>query len=117
MLVNRSDIPTRSQYGDPNEDVADANLLNFDAAATFLNLQNAGLGNSLQAQVLSAGLIGRTFNVGGANDPTFVANFFSAKVQEIVEDPRLGAIPEPLTATLGLMGLGVLGMTTRRRAA
>lgn len=28
-----------------------------------------------------------------------------------------GAIPEPLTATLGLMGLGVLGLVTRRRAA
>ena len=27
------------------------------------------------------------------------------------------AVPEPLTATLGLMGLGVLGMATRRRAA
>jgi len=28
-----------------------------------------------------------------------------------------GAIPEPITATLGLMGLGVLGMATRRRVA
>lgn len=28
-----------------------------------------------------------------------------------------GAIPEPLSATLGLMGLGVLGMATRRRVA
>ena len=27
------------------------------------------------------------------------------------------SIPEPLTATLGLMGLGVLGMATRRRVA
>ena len=27
------------------------------------------------------------------------------------------AVPEPLTATLGLMGLGVLGMATRRRSA
>ena len=26
-------------------------------------------------------------------------------------------IPEPVTAALGLMGLGVLGMATRRRAA
>jgi len=26
-------------------------------------------------------------------------------------------VPEPITATLGLMGLGVLGMATRRRAA
>lgn len=28
-----------------------------------------------------------------------------------------GAVPEPITAALGLMGLGVLGMATRRRAA
>jgi len=28
-----------------------------------------------------------------------------------------GAVPEPITATLGLMGLGVLGMATRRRVA
>lgn len=27
------------------------------------------------------------------------------------------AVPEPITATLGLMGLGVLGLATRRRAA
>lgn len=29
----------------------------------------------------------------------------------------MAVIPEPLTATLGLMGLGVLGVATRRRAA
>ena len=34
---------------------------------------------------------------------------------EFVGDTR--AVPEPLTATLGLMGVGVLGMATRRRAA
>jgi hypothetical protein len=28
-----------------------------------------------------------------------------------------GAVPEPITATLGLMGLGVLGVATRRRSA
>lgn len=31
-------------------------------------------------------------------------------------DPARG-VPEPITATLGLMGLGVLGMATRRRTA
>ena len=31
--------------------------------------------------------------------------------------PGNGAVPEPITAALGLMGLGVLGMTTRRRVA
>lgn len=33
-------------------------------------------------------------------------------------EPTTGdAVPEPITATLGLMGLGTLGMATRRRAA
>lgn len=30
---------------------------------------------------------------------------------------QINPVPEPVTATLGLMGLGVLGMATRRRAA
>ena len=30
---------------------------------------------------------------------------------------QINAVPEPITATLGLMGLGVLGMATRRRVA
>ena len=44
LLVNRNDSPTTLQYGDPDQDVSDADLLNFDPAATLLNLQNAGLG-------------------------------------------------------------------------
>ena len=35
---------------------------------------------------------------------------------ELTREPTTG-VPEPLTATLSLMGLGVLGITTRRRAA
>ena len=35
---------------------------------------------------------------------------------EVVHDNN-NAVPEPITATLGLMGLGVLGMATRRRVA
>lgn len=31
--------------------------------------------------------------------------------------PTNGAVPEPITAALGLIGLGVLGMATRRRTA
>ena len=34
-----------------------------------------------------------------------------------IDPPATGGVPEPITATLGLMGLGVLGMATRRRAA
>jgi len=46
----------------------------------------------------------------------------SVRYQGLTEEfvppqPRNGAVPEPITATLGLMGLGVLGMATRRRMA
>ena len=30
---------------------------------------------------------------------------------------QISLVPEPVTATLGLMGIGVLGMATRRRVA
>lgn len=113
LLVSHNNF-SEIQYGDYIYDVSDANLLNFDPAATLLNLQNNGLGNSLQAQVLSAGLIGRTFNVAGANDPTFVDNFFAAKVQEIVQDPGGGdpVIPEP--STIILFGTGLAGLAAWR---
>ena len=35
----------------------------------------------------------------------------------IIGGDATGAVPEPITATLGLMGLGVLSMATRRRVA
>jgi len=46
---------------------------------------------------------------------------FVAGIDDLAPASGLGAsnntVPEPITATLGLMGLGVLGMATRRRAA
>lgn len=119
MLINRNDTSTRSQYGDPDDDVADANLLNFDPTATLTNLQaDLITANSLQAQVLDAGLVARSFDVGGANNAAFVENFFAAKVQEIVEDPGVDPnpntdIPEP--GTLALLGLGLAGIGFARK--
>ena len=108
MLVG-TDTPTYSQYGDWHQDVSDANLLNYDAAATLTNLINAGYGDSLQAQVLAAGLVARTFSVQGANNPTFVDNFFAAKIQEVQQD----VVPEP--GTIALFGVGLLGIGFYRR--
>jgi hypothetical protein len=116
MLINRNDTPTRSQYGDYAHDVSDANLLNFDAAATLANLQADGATvNSLQAQVLDAGLISRSFNVAGANDANFVNNFFDAKIEEIVNDPGVN-VPEPSIIALFAVGLFGIGFARRRQA-
>ncbi|MGE0592614.1 MAG: PEP-CTERM sorting domain-containing protein [Vicinamibacterales bacterium] len=118
MLVNRGDTPSASQYGDYLKDVSDPDLLNFDEVATLAALQaDPATANSLQAQVLAAGLIARTFNITGANDPDFVNNFFAAKVQEVTTDPGPDPVPEP--GTFGLLGAGVLAwfVTVRRRRA
>ena len=43
--------------------------------------------------------------------------FAPAGINEIPPTKAPGLVPEPITAALGLMGLGVLGMATRRRVA
>jgi hypothetical protein len=80
---------TRNQYGDPNQSVSDSNFLNYNPEATLANLNAAGFGNSLEAQVLKAGLVGRAFNIASVDTTNFIANFFAAKVEEIVSHPIL----------------------------
>lgn len=113
MLINRYDSPSRYQYGDNFDDVADSDLLNFDPAATLANLQaDSVTNNSLQAQVLEAGLIARTFDVAGANNSDFVNNFFAAKIEETVTNPV--EVPEPSFLILLLTGLMGLRYSQRR---
>lgn len=53
---------------------------------------------------------------GGLTATSFTKAFVDVKVEEIVEQTGT-AVPEPITSTLGLMGVTVLAMVTRRRAA
>jgi hypothetical protein len=115
MLVNRGDAPTVEQYGDPAQDVSDSDFSNWDATATLDNLVAAGLGSSLQAQLLSADLVARSFSITDVSNPGFIGNFFAAKLEEIEEDPGPGPIPEPtLLATFGMGLVSLVGYVRRR---
>ena len=111
MLINPGDAPSARQYGNPASDVSDPNFLNFDAAATLAQLTLSGFGTSLQAQVLTSGLIARSFNIGDVNTPDFIENFFAAKVEETVD-----VIPEPSSWLLLGAGVALLLFGSKRRA-
>jgi hypothetical protein len=83
ILLKSEDRPSISQFGDPRCDVSDADLLNFDPQATLFALEGKGAGKSLEAQVLKAGLIGRTFDIDSVDDPGFITKFFAAKIEEV----------------------------------
>ena len=119
MLINRNEPPTIFQYGDYAKDVSDPDLSNWNQAATLAALQaDPNTDNSLQTQVLEAGLIARTFDVAGANNSNFVDNFFAAKLAEVTKDTGQGLnpVPEPGTFALFAIGLAGLGAMRRRRA-
>lgn len=113
MLIYDQDGLSEDQYGDPDQDESDDDFSNFDPDQTLENLQNAGFGESLEAQILAAGLIGRTFDIGDINTENFINNFFNAKIAETIENPVDHTVPEP--ATMILFGLGLLGIVSMNR--
>jgi hypothetical protein len=117
MLINPLEPPSVQQYGDPSKSVQDPNFLNFNPAATLAALQAGGLGNSLEAQILQAGLIGRAYDIGSVNNTNFVNNFFAAKIEETVQNPVFG-VPIPSAANAGvlLLALCLAQNLVRRRA-
>ena len=85
-------------------------------AVTYWNLFNSEGDSTGSAQFVTYttlnDMLGDTNGVPGPF-PTHVNIVGSGSTLFEVRD----AIPEPITATLGLMGLGVIGLATRRRAA
>lgn len=57
------------------------------------------------------------FNSFQISQPGTASGFGFVLDNLTLEKMDMGVIPEPITAMLGLMGLGVLGMATRRRVA
>ena len=85
------------------------NILEFDPSTnipfTITRIGGQGGGTSLL----------QTFDIVTGN-VTLVGDTGVARLSALAFGPDNVAIPEPITAALGLMGLGVLGMATRRRA-
>ncbi len=112
MLVNPTIRPTKWQYGDPFATELDATG-HLDLEATLANLIAIEAENSLQGQLLSAGVVAEAFYIRKAiNDPEeFWGDLFTRKAMEVVK-----AIPEPSSVLLlgaGLLGLGMLARGRR----
>jgi trimeric autotransporter adhesin len=113
VLIDPSGVAA-FQYGNPAQSASDANFLNFNPSVTLSNLITAGYGGSLEAQVLAAGLIGRTFNVTSVNTTNFIQNFFAAKVNEIIDNPlppprlNIASLPSAVRLTWTTNSIGFL---------
>lgn len=112
---------TVSRSGGGLFDLISLDLLNFGNMTTLgtnFRVVVAGVNHSLNPGTtpLMPNLMGiSSFNINiVSGGPAMDLGVDNIVVQ--VPAPPGGAVPEPVTATLGLMGLGVLGMATRRRA-
>lgn len=112
LIINTGDSPSRWQYGNPGSSAQDADFSNFDPDATLANLIANGYGNSLEAQVLNADLIGRAFDITSINNTGFIDNFFDAKIEEVTDNP-FPTVPIP--GAVWLLGSGLFGLIGIRR--
>ena len=100
LIINPSDRPSRYQYGVPG-----ATMLtpegHLDIEATLQVLRDNGYDESLQGQLLRAGLLARAFKVSAArtNPSAFWEDFFRVKAQEVIPEP--GSLALLLTALAG----------------
>lgn len=81
MMVNRTDNPSKHQYGDSNLQVQDPDFSNFNPNMTLQSLLNAGLGNCLQARLLDSNLISRCFSILDVDSPGAVCNIMLTTIE------------------------------------
>jgi hypothetical protein len=123
LLINPGDSPSMYQYGDPTKDAADADLLNYDRAASAANYVGSAYSESLVGQVLSdSNLLARSFNIGQVSTANWIDNFYAAKLEETLNDPGIpgtpgtSTVPAPGAFLLAGLGTCLIGSLRRRRA-
>jgi len=71
------------QYCNPNTQVQSSTFSDFDPTLTLGNMTANGEQNSLQGQLLAAGLVARCFDVADATNADLINNFFGAIVTDM----------------------------------